>query len=105
MRLNACVSSFLRGALTLAFVAMLVQSIVKLVRNDVGTKNFTEKGTLAMKNLSPSFAICPFIYSPMVANVFMGQNKTFKDVMALPKLRDHITIYMDLTKTQAYKNE
>ena len=46
----------------------------------------------------PSIAICPFLYSPKVNQVYFGQNTTFSDVMKLPSLRDHISVDVEITK-------
>ena len=84
-----------RIILTCVFVFSCVQGIIKLIKSEVGSRNLTEKKS---SNSFPSFAICPYMYSPKVDQVYMEQNMTFDDVMKLPSIRDNVLIDVQVSK-------
>ena len=72
----------------------------RLIVKEYGSRSFKQKKA---PDLFPSIAICPFQYSPKVNQVYMGQNNSFKEVMKLPSLRDHISIDLEISKPYGKK--
>ena len=86
---------FLRILLTAILLILLIGSIYKLIKKEVGTRSYTEK---VPSSKFPSIAIRPYTYSPMVKNVVKGQNHTFKDIMMLPSFKESVIIDVEITK-------
>ena len=84
---------FLRILLTAILLVLLIGSIYKLIKKEVGTRSYTEK---VPSSKFPSIAICP--YSPIIKQVFKGQNHTFQDIMNLPSFKESVIIDMEVVK-------
>ena len=85
----------LRIVLTVILVVLLAGAIYKLMKKEVGSRRFTEK---VPSSSFPSIAICPYTYSPVVKQVFRGQNQTFQDIMKLPSFKDSVIIDIEIVK-------
>ena len=85
----------LRIVLTVILVVLLAGPIYKLMKKEVGSRRFTEK---VPSSSFPSIAICPYTYSPIVQQVFRGQNQTFQDIMKLPSLKESVIIDIEIVK-------
>ena len=86
---------FLRILLTAILLILLIGSIYKLIKKEVGTRSYTEK---VPSSKFPSIAICPYTYSPIIKQVFKGQNHTFQDIMNLPSFKESVIIDMEVVK-------
>ena len=90
-----CFGLSLRIVLTVILVVLLVGAVYKLIQKEVGTRRFTEK---VPSSSFPSIAICPYTYSPIVQQVFRGQNQSFQDIMKLPSFKDSVIIDIEIVK-------
>ena len=84
-----------RVILTCIFLLFCGVNMYRLKVKEYGSRSFKQKKA---PDSFPSIAICPFLYSPKVNQVYFGQNTTFSDVMKLPSLRDHISVDVEITK-------
>ena len=76
------ISKALACILTIAFCIMLILSILKLAKNEIGSRTHTETNT---EVVFPSITICPMEYN--IANVneiAIHSNFTFDDFEKLP---------------------
>ena len=91
------ISKALACILTIAFCIMLILSILKLSKNEIGSRTHTETNT---EVVFPSITICPMEYN--VANVneiAIHSNFTFEDFENLPSIKDNVIVQMIFLKS------
>ena len=91
------ISKALACILTIAFCIMLILSILKLAKNEIGSRTHTETNT---EVVFPSITICPMEYN--VANVneiAIHSNFTFEDFEKLPSIKDNVIVQMFFLKS------
>ena len=87
MKLKVIILGF-RIVLALAFLALCIFRLSKLMKKEVGSRYFINHNAKF-----PSMAICPFTYNPMVGpQITKGKNLTFADAMNLPSIKDTIDV-------------
>ena len=91
------ISKALACILTIAFCIMFIFSVIKLAKNETGSRTHTETNT---EVVFPSITICPMEYN--VANVneiAIHSNFTFEDFEKLPSIKDNVMVQMVFLKS------
>ena len=91
------ISKALACILTVAFCIMLILSVIKLAKNEIGSRTHTETNSQVV---FPSITICPMEYN--VANVneiAIHSNFTFEDFEKLPSIKDNVIVQMIFLKS------
>ena len=91
------ISKAVGSILTIAFCIMFIVSIIKLAKNETGSRTHTETITQVV---FPSITICPMEYNiENVKDISLLSNFTFEDFEALPSIKDNIIVNMMLMKS------
>ena len=91
------ISKALACILTIAFCIMLMLSVLKLAKNEIGSRTHTETNS---EVIFPSITICPMEFN--VANVneiALHSNFTFEDFEKLPSIKENVIVKMLLLKS------
>ena len=67
-------SHSLKLILTVIFLGTVIQRIIQLIANEVGSRTYIDTNPSY-----PSFTICPFVYNPTIKGVAVENNHTFDD--------------------------
>jgi hypothetical protein len=91
------ISKALACILTVAFCIMFIVSVIKLAKNETGSRTHIETNTQVV---FPSITICPFemIPSGNVNEILLHSNFTFEDFENLPSIKDYVIVNMMLMK-------
>ena len=80
--------------LTIAFCIMFILSILRLAKNEIGSRTHTETNT---EVVFPSITICPIEYNKANVNeISLNSNFTFEDFENLPSIKDYVIVNMML---------
>ena len=91
------ISKAIGTILTIAFCIMFVVSVLKLAKNETGSRTHTETITQVV---FPSITICPMEYNiENVKEISILSNFTFEDFEALPSIKDNVIVNMMLMKS------
>ena len=91
------ISKALACILTIAFCIMFIFSVIKLAKNETGSRTHTETITQVV---FPSITICPMEYNiENVKEISLLSNFTFQDFEALPSIKDNVIVNMMLMKS------
>jgi hypothetical protein len=91
------ISKALACILTIAFCIMLILSILKLSKNEIGSRTHTETNT---EVVFPSITICPIEYNKANVNeISLNSNFTFEDFEKLPSIKDNVIVQMIFLKS------
>ena len=91
------ISKALACILTIAFCIMLILSILKLAKNEIGSRTHTETNSQVV---FPSITICPMEYNKANVNeISLNSNFTFEDFEKLPSIKDNVIVKMLLLKS------
>ena len=91
------ISKALACILTITFCIMLILSVLKLAKNEIGSRTHTETNS---EVIFPSITICPMEFN--VANVneiALHSNFTFEDFEKLPSIKDNVMVTMLMLKS------
>ena len=90
------ISKALACILTIAFCIMFIFSVIKLAKNETGSRTHTETNP---KVDFPSITICPLEYNRENVNeIAIHSNFTFEDFEKLPSIKDNVIVKMVLMK-------
>ena len=91
------ISKALACILTIAFGIMFIFSVIKLAKNETGSRTHTETNS---KVDFPSITICPLEYNRANVNeISIHSNFTFEDFEKLPSIKDNVIIQMIFMKS------
>ena len=91
------ISKALACILTIAFCIMLILSVLKLAKNEIGSRTHTETNSQVV---FPSITICPMEYNKANVNeISLNSNFTFEDFEKLPSIKDNVIVKMILLKS------
>ena len=68
----------LRLFFTATFLGLVVERILQVIANDVGSRSFIDRNASF-----PSLTICPFLYHSSIQSVSAENNYTFDDLMKI----------------------
>jgi hypothetical protein len=91
------ISKALACILTIAFCIMFILSILRLAKNEIGSRTHTETNT---EVVFPSITICPIEYNKANVNeISLNSNFTFEDFEKLPSIKDNVIVQMIFLKS------
>ena len=91
------ISKALACILTIAFCIMFILSVIKLAKNETGSRTHTETNP---KVDFPSITICPLEYNRENVNeIAIHSNFTFEDFEKLPSIKDNVMVTMLMLKS------
>ena len=91
------ISKALACILTIAFCIMFIFSVIKLAKNETGSRTHTETNP---KVDFPSITICPLEYNRANVNeISIHSNFTFEDFEKLPSIKDNVIVQMIFLKS------
>ena len=91
------ISKALACILTIAFGIMFIFSVIKLAKNETGSRTHTETNTQVV---FPSITICPMEYNKAYVNeIPLNSNFTFEDFEKLPSIKDNVMVQMIFLKS------
>ena len=91
------ISKALVCILTIAFCIMLIVSVLKLAKNEIGSRTHTETNSQVV---FPSITICPMEYNKANVNeISLNSNFTFEDFEKLPSIKDNVIVQMIFLKS------
>ena len=91
------ISKALACILTIAFCIMLILSVLKLAKNETGSRTHTETNSQVV---FPSITICPMEYNAANVNeIALNSNFTFEDFEKLPSIKDNVIVQMIFMKS------
>ena len=83
--------------LTIAFCIMFIFSVLRLAKNEIGSRTHTETNT---EVVFPSITICPMEYNKANVNeISLNSNFTFEDFEKLPSIKDNVIVQMIFLKS------
>ena len=91
------ISKALACILTIAFCIMFIFSVLRLAKNEIGSRTYTETNT---EVVFPSITICPTEYNKANVNeIPLNSNFTFEDFEKLPSIKDNVIVQMIFLKS------